>query len=91
MATAGSITLGQVAERTVSLAITCSRCDRAGRYEVGTLIARHGPDVGSPLLLNKLSAECPTEDEHYRPRLAMARSVNSPNISRPSHFRPEIL
>jgi hypothetical protein len=36
-----------------------SRCERAGRYRLDTLIARHGPDFGIPALLNKLSADCP--------------------------------
>jgi hypothetical protein len=59
MSSAGSITLGQAAERTASLGIACGRCDRAGRYRLETLIRRHGPDFGIPALLNELSADCP--------------------------------
>jgi hypothetical protein len=55
----GSITLGEVAERTAALAVACSRCDRAGRYRLETLIARHGADFGVPGLLSVLSADCP--------------------------------
>ena len=59
MATTGSITLGQVAERTASLGIACTRCDRGERYNVGALIVRHGANFGIPLWLGLLSAECP--------------------------------
>jgi hypothetical protein len=38
----GFITLDQVATHTAVLAVACSRCDRAGRYPLDTLIARHG-------------------------------------------------
>lgn len=37
----GFITLDQVATHTAVLAVACSRCDRAGRYSLDTLIARH--------------------------------------------------
>jgi hypothetical protein len=40
---AGSITLADIAERTAVLAMACTRCDRAERYKLDTLIARHGP------------------------------------------------
>jgi hypothetical protein len=55
----GSITLEQVAARTAALAVACSRCDRAGRYNLGALIAGHGPKFGIPALLRLLSADCP--------------------------------
>jgi hypothetical protein len=55
----GSITLGAVAERTAVLAVACSRCERAGRYNLETLIARHGPNFGISMLLRKLAADCP--------------------------------
>jgi len=55
----GSITLCQVAEHTAGLAVACSRCDRAGRYSLDTLIAKHGPQFGIPDLLRLVSADCP--------------------------------
>jgi hypothetical protein len=55
----GSITLGDVAERTAVLAVACSRCERAGRYNLDTLIARHGVGFGIPALLRMLSDDCP--------------------------------
>jgi hypothetical protein len=55
----GSITLADVADRTAVLAIACNRCDRAGRYPLETLIARHGASCGIPALLALLSADCP--------------------------------
>jgi hypothetical protein len=55
----GSISLAEVAAHTEVLAIACSRCDRAGRYRLDRLIARHGPDFGIPELLRLLSDDCP--------------------------------
>jgi hypothetical protein len=55
----GSITLGAVAKRTDVLNVACSRCDRAGRYILAVLIARHGADFGIPTLLRQLAANCP--------------------------------
>jgi hypothetical protein len=55
----GSITLEQVAARTAALAVACTRCDRADRYNLGALIAEHGPWFGIPALLRLLSADCP--------------------------------
>ena len=54
----GSITLGDVAEHTPVLAVACSRCERAGRYNLDTLITRHGVGFGIPSLLHLLSKDC---------------------------------
>jgi hypothetical protein len=51
-----SITLGDVAERTAVLNVACSRCERAGRYSLETLVTRHGRWFGIPSLLALLSA-----------------------------------
>jgi hypothetical protein len=51
----GALTLAQVAAHTAGLAVACSRCDRAGRYRLDTLIARHGPDFGIPAAAVALS------------------------------------
>jgi hypothetical protein len=59
MATSGSITLGEAAEHTAVLVVACTRCDRAGQYNLDTLIARHGEDFGIPDLLRLLSDDCP--------------------------------
>jgi hypothetical protein len=55
----GSITLGEAAEHTAVLTVACTRCERAGRYRLDTLIVRHGEDFGIPDLLRHLSADCP--------------------------------
>jgi hypothetical protein len=55
----GSISLAEVAAHTGALAVTCSRCARAGRYRLDTLVARHGPDFSIPELLRLLSDDCP--------------------------------
>ena len=54
-----SITLGHVAQRAQVLAMACTRCERAGRYPVASLIARYGASCPVPLLLRRLSADCP--------------------------------
>jgi hypothetical protein len=54
----GSITLGDVAVHTAVLAVACSRCERAGRYNLDTLIGRHGEGFGIPRLLRLLSKDC---------------------------------
>jgi hypothetical protein len=41
------------------LAVACGRCERAGRYPLATLIARHGAAFDIPSLLRLLSADCP--------------------------------
>jgi hypothetical protein len=56
---AGSITLGEAAEHTAVLVVACTRCDRAGKYRLDTLIARHGEDFGISELLRLLSDDCP--------------------------------
>ena len=55
----GSVTLGEAAEHTAALTVACTRCDRAGKYRLETLIARHGADFGIPDLLRLLSDDCP--------------------------------
>ena len=59
MATSGSITLGEATEHTAVLTVACSRCERAAKYRLETLIARHGEDFGIPDLLRMLSDDCP--------------------------------
>ena len=54
----GALTLAQVASRTDVLAVACSRCERAGRYPVAMLIARHGAEFPVPDLLRRLSDDC---------------------------------
>jgi hypothetical protein len=67
MATSGSITLGGAAEHTVVLTVACSRCERAGKDRLETLIARHGEDFGIPDLLRMLSDDCPKRKSAWRP------------------------
>ena len=55
----GSITLGAVAAHTAVVTVGCSRCDRAARYRLDRLIARHGPACGIPDVLRLLSKDCP--------------------------------
>jgi hypothetical protein len=59
MATSGSISLSEVSEHTAVLTVACNRCERAGRYNLDTLIARHGAAFGIPALLRLLSDDCP--------------------------------
>jgi hypothetical protein len=59
MAISGTITLADVAERTDTLTVACTRCERSGRYPVVLLVKRHGRRCGVPELLQRLSADCP--------------------------------
>jgi hypothetical protein len=79
----GSITLEQVAGHTPILAVACSRCDRAGRYNLDTLIARHGPKFGVPELLSLLSKDCPKRQSLSAYDLC---GVHCPEL--PTYFRP---
>jgi hypothetical protein len=38
--------------------VVCSRCDRAARYRLDTLIARHWPAFGIPGVLRLLAEDC---------------------------------
>ena len=51
----GSLTLLDVAGKTDTLVVSCSRCDRAGRYPLASLIERHGRSFPIPALLRELS------------------------------------
>jgi hypothetical protein len=55
----GSFTLAEVATKTDVLAISCSRCERAGRYPLADLIERYGRIFTVPDLLGELSKDCP--------------------------------
>jgi hypothetical protein len=55
----GAIILADVSARTDVLVVARTRCERAGRYRLDTLIARHGPACGIPALLRQLSGDCP--------------------------------
>jgi hypothetical protein len=50
--------LGDVAARTDALEVACTRCDRAGRYPLATLIERHGRSFPIPTL-RAFSEDCP--------------------------------
>jgi hypothetical protein len=55
----GAMTLADVAARTDTLAIACSRCDRAGQYPLAALTERYRPWFTVPGLLRTLSSDCP--------------------------------
>ena len=58
----GSFTLAEVADRTDILTVSCSMCDRAGRYRLVNLIRRHGRIFTIPMLLRELSKGCLQND-----------------------------
>jgi hypothetical protein len=58
----GTITLADIAARTDTLSIACTKCDRAGRYPLATLIKRYAPELSIPDLLRILSAGCPMRE-----------------------------
>ena len=55
----GSLTLADVAARSDVLVVSCSRCERAGRYPLTRLIERLGMHFTVPDLLRELSPDCP--------------------------------
>jgi hypothetical protein len=57
--TSGSITLADIAKWTHVAVVACTRCDRAGRYPIDTLIRRYGREFSIPDLLRVLSQGCP--------------------------------
>jgi hypothetical protein len=81
----GSITLEQVAARTAALAVACTRCDRAGRYNLGALIAEHGPRFGIPALLRLLSADCPKRNSTNAYDLCGVHCPDLSTLFRPGH------
>jgi len=44
------------------LAVACSRCERRGRYQLGTLIGRHGGDAPVRVVVPEITADCPQRD-----------------------------
>ena len=55
----GSITLADVAARTVILAVACTQCSRSGRSRISTLIGQHGAGCAIPDLRRVLVSGCP--------------------------------
>ena len=60
--TGGSITLEQVAGKTDTLLVACTRCERSGCYSMRALIKKFGRHLGVPALLRELSADCPKRE-----------------------------
>lgn len=79
MPSTGPITLGQVAKRAASLGISCSRCERAERFNLGVLIARHGRNFDIPRLLELLSTDCPTQASRSARNLC---GIHAPELPR---------
>jgi hypothetical protein len=57
--TPGYLTLDQISDRTLSLDVACTRCERHGRYSLAALVRQHGRDKSVPAWLRDLSADCP--------------------------------
>jgi hypothetical protein len=76
----GSITLGDVAARTDTLVVACTRCERAGRYSLHTLIKRYNRRLGVPTLLAKLSADCPKKQSTWAYDLCGAYCPDLPRL-----------
>jgi hypothetical protein len=61
----GSITLADVAARSPTLTVSCTRCERAGRYNVNAVIANMDPVSAFPALLgSKTLAELVGQKHH---------------------------
>jgi hypothetical protein len=55
---------------------------RSGRYNLDTLIARHGPAFTVPTLLRELSADCPKRKSVSAYDLCGAHCPDLPNLFR---------
>ena len=54
-------TMADLARRQRWLVIVCDRCPRRGRLRTDRLLARYGPDVAGPVLLDLIAADCPRQ------------------------------
>jgi len=50
-------TLDEIAARTGMLTVACSRCDRWGRYRLGTLITHHWAHAPVRVIVPELTAD----------------------------------
>lgn len=55
-------TLGEIATRTLTLRVACTRCGRHGRYRLDNLIARHGAAAGVGAIVPVLVGDCPRRE-----------------------------
>lgn len=62
MVSGGVILLGQVAERTAHLDVSCRRCERTGRLSVARLVRDHGAGFPMPELRRVVASDCPRWD-----------------------------
>lgn len=61
MPRSGAILFGDLDGRLDTLRVACRKCDRAGRYGVAGLIARHGPNAKLVDWKAELTADCPRQ------------------------------
>jgi hypothetical protein len=78
---AGTISLGQIAERLSVLEVACNRCDRRGRLSTTHLLREHG-NIPGPVLLERLSADCPQKQAMLRGQLADVCGIHNPQLPR---------
>jgi hypothetical protein len=62
----GSITLADVAARTVILAVACTQCSRSGRSRISTLIEQHGAGCTIPKLRHVVTSDCRKRGNAHR-------------------------
>ena len=74
----GAITFGDLRGRLEVLRVTCSKCDRAGRYSVARLIELHGADAGLPDWKDGLTADCPL---HAKPAVWNLCGARFPDLN----------
>jgi hypothetical protein len=56
------ILLGEIVERTASVEILCSKCERRGRYHTERLVRDYGPTASLSAVFTVLKSDCPRRE-----------------------------
>ena|SRR5690349_14949321 len=78
--TKGALMLGEVAERTPTLELTCGMCDRRGRFVMTRLLRDYGLAIPIPELLALLTADCPRRADASLPGTCEAKFPQLPGL-----------
>ena len=80
---AGAVSLDDLRRRGVSVVwVACRRCNRKGRYRLGTLITQFGAECVMPDVGVRLSADCPKRSALLFERCRVYFSETAPEEER---------
>jgi hypothetical protein len=77
----GTIGLAEVAARLRQLDVRCDRCGRHGLLNTALLLDQHG-NISMPVLLERLSADCPRRQAMEHGQLADVCGIFAPELER---------